>query len=47
MEIELCAVSGYEEVTKNMTAVRIDNEVVNIFKQIGEVTIKEDLDDIA
>jgi len=30
MEIELCAVSGYEEVTKNMTAVRIDNEVVII-----------------
>lgn len=28
MEIELCAVSGYTEVGKNMTAVRIDDEVV-------------------
>ncbi len=28
MEIEICAVSGYEEVGKNMTAVRVDDEVV-------------------
>ena len=30
MEIEVCAVSGYSEVGKNMTAVRVDNEVVII-----------------
>ena len=30
MEIELCAVSGYSEVGRNMTAVRVDDEVVII-----------------
>ena len=28
MEIEICAVSGYEQVTKNMTAIRINDEVI-------------------
>src|SRR3989338_3102436 len=28
MDIEICAVSGYEEVGKNMTAVRINDEVI-------------------
>src|SRR3989344_2389262 len=30
MEIELCAVGGYEQVGKNMTAIRVDDEVVLI-----------------
>lgn len=30
MEIELCAVSGYQQVGKNMTAIKIDDEVVII-----------------
>src|SRR3989338_6165995 len=30
MEIEICTIGGYEQVGKNMTAVRIDNEVIII-----------------
>ena len=30
MEIELCAVSGYTQVTRNMSAIRVDDEVIII-----------------
>ena len=28
MEVEICSVGGYNEVGKNMTAIRIDDEVI-------------------
>ncbi len=43
MEIELCAVSGYTEVGKNMSAIRIDDEVIIIDMglDVGLIALQE------